>query len=42
MMLCSRLTKIGGVCGWSSRDIVTLLETLNNKHNFRIKMDDRD
>jgi len=39
---CPRLTKIGGVCCWASRDIVALLEQLNSQHHFRIKMDDRD
>ena len=37
-----RLVKIGGICCWSSRDIVSLLETLSSHHHFKIKMDDRD
>jgi len=39
---CPRLRKIGGVCCWSSRDIVTLLDQLSSKHHFKIRMDDRD
>jgi len=39
---CPRLTKIGGICCWSARDLVTLLQQLNNQHHFKIKMDERD
>jgi len=39
---CPRLRKIGGICCWSSRDIVTLLDQLSTKHHFKIRMDDRD
>ena len=39
---CPGLTKIGGICCWSARDLVTLLEQLNNQHHFKIKMDERD
>jgi len=39
---CPRLRKIGGICCWSSRDIVTLLDQLSSKHHFKIRMDDRD
>ena len=37
-----RLRKIGGICCWSARDIVTLLEQLSCQHHFKIKMDDRE
>jgi len=39
---CPRLRKIGGICCWSARDIVTLLEQLSCQHHFKIKMDDRE
>ena len=39
---CPRLTKIGGICCWSARDLVSLLEQLNNQHHFKLKMDERD
>jgi len=39
---CPRLRKIGGICCWSTRDIVTLLEQLSCNHHFKIKMDDRE
>jgi len=39
---CPRLRKIGGICCWSARDIVSLLEQLSCQHHFKIRMDDRD
>eukprot|EP00092_Neocalanus_flemingeri_P085661 GFUD01107809.1.p1 GENE.GFUD01107809.1~~GFUD01107809.1.p1 ORF type:complete len:583 (+),score=150.96 GFUD01107809.1:165-1913(+) len=39
---CPRLRKIGGICCWSARDIVSLLDQLSCQHHFKIKMDDRE
>jgi len=39
---CPRLRKIGGICCWSARDIVALLEQLSCLHHFKIRMDDRE
>jgi hypothetical protein len=33
-----RLTRIGGICCWSHRSMVDLLDTLNHKYSFKIKM----
>jgi hypothetical protein len=39
---CQSLRKIGGICCWSARDIVSLLDQLSCQHHFKIRMDDRD
>jgi hypothetical protein len=33
-----RLTRIGGICCWSHRSMVDLLDTLHHKYRFKIKM----
>jgi len=39
---CPKLRRIGGICCWTTRDIVALLDQLSSVHHFKIRMDDRD
>ena len=39
---CPHLQRLGGICGWSARDLVAMLERLSSTHHFKIKMDERD